>query len=178
MKTFNITITSKNKNSINDFFLFFNKNTMCNFNAIKKYFQKKMEKKKLTILKSPHVNKKAQEQFESRFFKKQFTIQITKNLKYLIFLKKLNYDLFPDTDIKLKCIITNENKKKLGLKVFNPNNFKINKYYSLKTNNFNLKNLNKLKKKKTLSKSLLTQKTTRLLKIFDLYGEFLKHMFE
>jgi ribosomal protein S10 len=88
MKTFNVTITSRNKNSINDFFLFFNGNTVCNLNVIKKYFQKKIEKKKLTILKSPHVNKKAQEQFESRLFKKQFTVQTTKNLKYLIFLKR------------------------------------------------------------------------------------------
>ena len=126
MKTLNVTITSKNKNSIHDFFLFTNKNKICNLSVIKKYFQKKMEKKRLTILKSPHVNKKAQEQFESRFFKKQFTIQTAKNLKYLIFLKKLNYDLFPDIDIKLKCIIINKNVTKLGLKVFNPNQFKIN----------------------------------------------------
>ena len=176
---FNVTITSRNKNSINDFFLFFNQNTVCNLHVIKKYFQKNMEKKRLTILKSPHVNKKAQEQFESRLFKKQFTTQTTKNFKYLIFLKRLNYDLFPDINIKLKCIIADKDNIKLGLKVFNPNNFKINKCYNLKANNLNLKSLNQLKKKdNVLSKSLLDQKANRLLKVFDLYGEFLKHMFE
>ena len=80
---FSVTITSRNKNSTNDFFLFFNENTVYKSNVIKKYFQKKIEKKRLTILKSPHVNKKAQEQFESRLFKKQFTIHTTKNLNYL-----------------------------------------------------------------------------------------------
>ena len=102
---FNVTILSRNKNSINDFFLFFNENTLYNLDVIKKFFQKKIKKKKLTILKSPHVNKKAQEQFESRLFKKQFTIQTTRNFQYLIFLKRLNYNLFPDINIKLKYII-------------------------------------------------------------------------
>ena len=177
IKMFSVTITSRNKNSTNDFFLFFNENTVYKSNVIKKYFQKKIEKKRLTILKSPHVNKKAQEQFESRLFKKQFTIHTTKNLKYLVFLKKLNSDLFPDINIKLKCIITNKDIKKLGLKVFNPNCFKINKYHHFKIQHLNLKNLNQLLKIK-LSKPLLAKKTMRLLKVFDLYGEFLKHMFE
>lgn len=174
MKTFNVTITSRNKNSIGDFFSFFSKNKISSLNALKKYFQKNREKKRLTILQSPHVNKKAQEQFESRLFKRQFTIQTAKNLKYLIFLKRLNYNLFPDINIKLKCVITNKNLKKLGLKIFNPNHFKINKYYNLKTGNFNLKTLNQLKKEKTFSKFILAKKTNRLLKVFDLYGEFLK----
>jgi ribosomal protein S10 len=175
MKTFNITIKSKNKTSINEFFLFFRKTKLYNLNIIKKYFQKKMEKKKLTILKSPHVNKKAQEQFENRLFKKQIKIQTTENLKYLIFLKKLNSKLFPDIKIKLTYKTNNKKKfKKLGLKIFNPNNFKINKYYNFKT-----QNLNQVKKKnKNISKHLLTTKTNRLLKIFDLYGELFKHMFE
>lgn len=178
MKTFNVTITSKNKNSVSDFFSFFSKNVACNFNILKKCFQKSKKKKRLTILKSPHVNKKAQEQFESRIFKKQFTVQTLKNLKYLIFLKRLNYNLFPDVNIKLKYIITDKNSKKLGLKTVNPNYYKINKYYNLKLNNFNLKNLAQLKRKNTTSKLYLAKKTNHLLQVFDLYGEFLKHMFE
>ena len=178
MKTFNVTITSKNKNSISDFLLFFNENKLCNLNVIKKYFQKKMGRGKLTILKSPHVNKKAQEQFESRLFKKQLTIQTTKNLKYLIFLKKLNYDLFPDINIRLKYIINKKDIFKLGLKIFNPNYFKMNKNYNLKDNNFNLQRLNQLKKKTFLLKFLLVKKANHILKVFDLYGELFKHMFE
>lgn len=175
---FNVTILSKNKNSINDFFLFFNENTSHNLDVIKKYFQKKIKKKKLTILKSPHVNKKAQEQFESRLFKKQFTVQTTKNFQYLIFLKKLNYNLFPDINIKLKCIINNKNIQNLGLKTFNPNYLKFNKYSTFKANNVNLQNLNSLIKKKTLSKLAITKNAQRILRVFDLYGEFLKYTFE
>jgi len=149
MKTFNITIKSKNKTSVNEFFLFFNGNKLYNSNVIKKYFQKKAKKKKLTILKSPHVNKKAQEQFENRLFKKQFKIQTTKNQKYLIFLKKINSKLFPDIEIKLKCSTNNKkNIKKLKLKIFNPNNFKINEYYNFKAQNLNLKKFKSIKKKK------------------------------
>ena len=175
---FNVTILSRNKNSINDFFLFFNESTLHNLDVIKKYFQKKIKQKKLTILKSPHVNKKAQEQFESRLFKKQFTIQTTKNFQYLIFLKRLNYNLFPDINIKLKCVINNRNIQKLGLKIFNPNYLKFNKYCTFRANNLDLQSLNSFIKKKTLSKLAVPRKAHRILKVFDLYGEFLKYMFE
>jgi ribosomal protein S10 len=178
MKTFNVTITSKNKNSVSDFFLFLLKNKTYNFNNLKKYFQKNKRKKRLTILKSPHVNKKAQEQFESRVFRKQFTIQTIKNFRYLTLLKRLSYNLFPDIDIKLKYVISSSDSIKLGLKAINPDYYKINKYYNLKANNLDLKNLDQLKQRNTLPKLLLAKKTSRLLKIFDLYGEFLKHMFE
>ena len=174
MKTFNIIITSRNKNSINDFLLFFNKNKFYNLNVIKKCFQKRIEKKKLTILKSPHVNKRAQEQFESRLFKKQLTVKTTKNLKYLIYIKRLGYDLFPDINIRLKYIINNKDILKLGLKIFNPNYFKMNKYYNFIGNNFNVQRLSQLKKKLFLLKLLLVKKANHTLKIFDLYGEFLK----
>lgn len=170
MKTFNLIIKSKNKNSINNFITFFNKNK---FDIIQKYSHKKTKKKRLTILKSPHVNKKAQEQFESRMFKKQLTIQITKSYKYLIFLKKLNYNLFPDISIKIQY---RKNLKLLPLQIFYPNNFKFNKYVILK--NLNVKNLNQQKQNKKLHTNLITKKTNFLLKIFDIYGQFLKLTFE
>lgn len=170
MKTFNLIITSKNKNSINNFIALFNKNK---FDIIQKYSQKKNKKKRLTILKSPHVNKKAQEQFENKILKKQLTIQITKSYKYLIFLKKLNYNLFPDINIKVQY---RKNLKLLPLKIFYPNNFKFNKYINLKS--FNTKNLNQQKENKKSYRTLIAKKTNLLLKIFDIYGEFLKSTFE
>lgn len=42
--------------------------------------------KKITLLKSPHVHKKAREQFELTTFKKVFTITNFKNTKSLLFL--------------------------------------------------------------------------------------------
>jgi ribosomal protein S10 len=141
MKTFNVTITSRNKNSIYNFFLFFNQTTLCNLNGRIKYFQKSVKKRRLTVLKSPHVNKKAQEQFEYRLFKKQFTIQATKIFRYLVFLKKLNYNLFPDIHMKLKLAIRNKSMIKLGLKTFDPNYGKSHKFYSFKIAFFSQKNL-------------------------------------
>jgi len=141
MKTFNVTITSRNKNSIYNFFLFYNKTTLYNLNTRIKYFQKNLKKKRLTLLKSPHVNKKAQEQFEYRFFKKQFAIEVTKNFKYLVFLKKLNYNLFSDVHIRLKHAITNKSIIKLGLKTFDPNYCKLDGSYNFKRSFFTRKNL-------------------------------------
>ena len=166
IKTFKLTILSKNKNSLNHFLLFFNSNAWINLNSTKKYSQKHTKIKKFTLLKSPHVNKKAQEQFEYKILKKEFIIQTIKNFQCLIFLKKLSFYLFPDINIKLKHKITNININKLKLKFFNPNNFKTNKYQNFKIINFNY-----LKKNNNKQKYSLIQKINFLLKIFDLYGE-------
>ena len=148
MNLYQITISSKNKNSIKFFFLLFFKDKKLNFDIIKKYHQKTKNKKVLTILKSPHVNKKAQEQFETRFFYKQFTISSTKVFQYFIFLKKISTSLFSDIKIKIKVISSKKSNKKTEINIFNPDNFKTNRSHSLK-------------------------KTKILLKIFDIYGELL-----
>lgn len=132
MKTFNVTITSRNKNSIYNFFLFFNRTSLRTLNAEIAYCQKNLKKKRLTVLKSPHVNKKAQEQFEYRLFKKQFRIKVTKLFKYLVFLKKLNYNLFSDIRIRLKHAITKKSITKSGLKIFNPNYCTLKRVHNFK----------------------------------------------
>lgn len=178
MKTFNVTITSRNKNSIYNFFLFFNKTSLCILNAKITYCQRNLKKKRLTVLKSPHVNKKAQEQFEYRLFKKQFSIDVTKIFKYLVFLKRLNYKLFPDIHIRLKRVIRNKSTIKSGLKIFDPNCCKLNASYNFKKSFFTRKNLWQMEKKKIAFIFLFRIKGIRLLKLFDLYGESFKSMFE
>ena len=178
MKTFNVTITSRNKNSIYNFFLFFNRATLCNLNARIIYCQKNLKKKRLTVLKSPHVNKKAQEQFEHRLFKKQFRIEVTKIVKYLVFLKKLNYNLFSDIHIKLKCAIKNKSIIKSGLKIFDPNYCKLDAFYNFKESFSMRKNLWQIKKKKIIFIFLFRLKGVRLFKLFGLYGESFKSLFE
>ena len=54
---FNIILKSNSEFSLNEFFLLFNGNKKY---FIKKYFQKTQDKKKFTLLKSPHVNKSYQ----------------------------------------------------------------------------------------------------------------------
>lgn len=162
MKTFTLIIKSKNQTSKDNFLVVFKRITLSNSSSIKKQFSRKINKKKITILKSPHVNKSAQEQFEIRFLKKQFTIKSINIFKYLILLKKLNFNLFSDVDIILKYNIKKKSTKKLGLKVFIPENFKFKKF--LDRGNFNTK-LKLLKKKKNLKKLLIDKKTNLILKI-------------
>jgi ribosomal protein S10 len=152
MKPCNVTIVSNNFNSIQKFFLFFFYNKKINFNTIKKYFQKKKKKKTLTILKSPHVNKTAQEQFEYRIYSKQITIYSSQNFQYLVFLKKINAHLFPDVKIKTKFNMDHSMEKQI--EVLNPTNLKMDLFRE--KNQMNLK-----------------LKTKNIIRTFDTYGELL-----
>lgn len=146
----NIHIFSKTSESIERFLNFFiifhnqKKLTLC-CKTLKK--QKKI--KKFTLLKSPHVNKKAQEQFEIQIFSNEIFIKSTQILKILTTLKHIKTSLFPEIKIVLKFILQNNNKIKS--KVFNPNYF-INNSQNIK-------------------KPLLTKNILKILKIFDIYGQ-------
>ena len=180
MKTFSIIISSKNKTATNDFILFFIKYLIFSSNNIQNYFKNKTKRKRVTILKSPHVNKKSQEQFETKIFKSHLKVQVQKKLKNGVFLKKLIHNTFSNVSIKLKQVLANRNTLKFNLNIFNTNNFKIGVKIQTKnkTENFKLnKKLNVLKKK-TVSKYVITKKTTKLFDVLDLYGEFLTLMFK
>ena len=175
MKPYNITILSKNKQYVDNFSFFFNNNKKPNFYIIKKDLKKKKKKKILTILKSPHVNKTAQEQFEYRVFSKQYLIYSTEYFKYLIFLKKLKTNAFPDLKIIIKFNIYRKNNKQLKIKTFNLDNFNANFYKNLLYQEHILKNLKRLNIEKYKKKNYNSiEKTKILTKIFDLYGELIK----
>ena len=176
MIQYHITITSKNKNSIKDFFLFLNKNFK-NFNIITKYLKKKKSKKVLTILKSPHVNKTAQEQFETRLFTSQISVYYSKkNLLALIFLKKIKTYLFPDIKIKIKFTINKFLLEQTKLKHINPDSFKINFFYQ-KLKNKKLKSIKNYSIKLYNKKQTNFKQTQYLLQVLDIYGNLIKFMF-
>jgi ribosomal protein S10 len=154
MKPCTVTIESNNFNSINKFFFFFFNKKKINFNTIKKYYVKKKKRKILTMLKSPHVNKTAQEQFEYRMYSKQLTVYSSQNFQYLVFLKEIKTHLFPDIKIKIEFQINQSIAKRVEL--LNPNNFQINLF-------------------KNKSKKLLKVEAKNYIKTFDTYGE-LKRM--
>lgn len=168
---YQIQIISKNKVSIKHFIKVFNK-LLQNFNNITKYLKKKRKIKILTILKSPHVNKTAQEQFETRFYFSQINIRYsTKNLHLLIFLKKLKNYVFPDIKIKVKFLISYSSIRKTQTQLLNPNNFDFQGFYKkLPTNNINFF---KDQKSYYLVNNNFKQ-TQYLLKIFDIYGNLIK----
>lgn len=127
----NIYVYSKNYNLIRRFLIFvaryllFNKKLKIKIRA--SAFPRRIKKKKFTILKSPHVNKIAQEQFEYYFCKKQVVLNSYQSLVLLIILKKIRTQLFPDLNIKIK--LSNDNFL-LNSKIvnnLNPNNYQVSK---------------------------------------------------
>jgi ribosomal protein S10 len=133
----NLKISSKNKESLKKFlkvFLFFCKKNKINFFI--KYFSQKQKTHIFTILKSPHVNKKAQEQFEYRLFSKQLNIFSFQILKFIITLKKIQTKLFPDIKIKIKFILNTKKLNKYKITSLAPKNFNLcmfeNKNHHLK----------------------------------------------
>ena len=167
MKHYHLTIISKNKTTLINFFKFFANKKLININFLQKYFKNKTKKKFLTILKSPHINKSAQEQFEMRFFSKKTTIYSPKNFQSLIFLKKIKLNIFPDIKIKIKFFA---NKKlKIKTQLLNPNNFQLN-YYDSFIKQSSYVNSHQFIKKPKNDKPPIRQ-IDNFLKILDSYGE-------
>ena len=161
MKNLQIIIRSIDKNSIYKFIVFF-----CKKNILKKQLYKQTIKKKITILKSPHVNKKAQEQFEKNIFITILSIW-TKNLfQFLIFLKKINNNAFSDCFISIKYKI---NSVISDFKCFNIIDFKVSKYFMFC---YIYKKQNKIL---FLQNLFLINKINLFLKMFEIFGEFLKY---
>jgi len=101
-----LRIFSRNQLKINSFLALLLKNIPNTNNyAIKKHFQRKKKKRIITILKSPHINKNAQEQFEFKIFCKQLIFYSSKIMKFIIILKKLLANVFPEIKIKVKFSI-------------------------------------------------------------------------
>ena len=159
MTKYKITLYSKNKESL-DHFLKFLKYSL----KIQKvqeplnYLKKKKERKRISVLTSPHVNKTAQEQFEYTVYSIKLTFYSYRTKKCLVLLKRIKNQLFPDINMKVSLKGSVENRgyflKKISL---NPNNFTFNlsrlnyvnqKLYFKKINNnrINVKNANLLKK--------------------------------
>jgi ribosomal protein S10 len=169
--TVNLFIRTKNKNSLKKFIYFLSENVNKNFNSINFYYQKKKKKKIITLLKSPHVNKTAQEQFEMKYFSKKLKIITTQTFKFLIFLKNIKNFLFSDIQIKTKFTCNSKEQFLSRKKILNLDNLPFK--YSIKQNK-NLINKN-FKDTKTFVKKIYTNKnkylnSKNLLKLIDFAG--------
>lgn len=120
-----------------------------------KIHNKIRKKKVVTLLKSPHINKSAQEQFEIRYFARQIFIFTPKKLKYFMFLKKVLNNLFSHTKTKITILTScNNDLNFINNKTLNFKHIKKNvKPTKLLKNKINVKNLiskkfeNNIKKK-------------------------------
>lgn len=111
MTKYNLVLYSKNQNSLNHFLEFVQYNNKSkNFHALKNLSKKKKTRKKISVLKSPHVNKTAQEQFEYVYYSIKMSLYPWEIKKYLILLKKTKNQLFPDLKIKIRAQFSKKNQ--------------------------------------------------------------------
>ena len=76
----------------------------------------------ITVLKSPHVNKTAQEQFEYRLYSKKILINSFKPSIFLLVLKKIKSFSFPGISLKVIGVCNKSNKLSKTLRLFAPRN--------------------------------------------------------
>ena len=121
-----IDVYSKNSKSLKNFLRFFNSEKITEILKIlivKNKTTKPQKKKVITVLKSPHVNKTAQEKFEYRIYKARLKCFVPQIMLLLIFLKKIKFNSFPDIKFKLN-LISNYSIENRNLKTsININNF-------------------------------------------------------
>lgn len=166
MKQYCLTIASKNERSLESFLNFFSKYSKTQFNILNQSTKKKTKRQFFSLLKSPHVNKTAQEQFEFRTFIAKINVTTSYSSKNFIFLKKLANQLFHDVSINLRLSTSFYLLKKNKLIPFYPDNFKFfNKQYT----HVNYKQ----RPPKESLKNKKFSKLVNVLKIFDIFGETL-----
>ena len=118
---FQLQILAKDKKVLELFTIFFLKlqKTSSTWKVI--FNSKKREL--ITVLKSPHVNKTAQEQFEYRIYSKKILINSFKPSIFLLVLKKIKKFSFPGISLKIIGVCNKSNKLVSILRLFAPKNF-------------------------------------------------------
>ena len=137
---FFLKVTAKNKNSLNNF-LFFIKTLKYPIKIIKNSFKYK-KKKFLTVLKSPHVNKDAQEQFEFKFYSKEIMLWSPQIKILFLVLKKIVKTDFSGIQVKVFCFFDEKVQSNFLLNLLNP--------YNLSLKFFKTRIYNELKMYKTI----------------------------
>jgi ribosomal protein S10 len=167
MQTCHLILSSKNKQSLDRAFFFIINNFK--YNILQKSFVKKTKKQFFTILKSPHINKKAQEQFEYNIFSRQLTLYFLENSAHIYFLKKTQKNIFSNVKLTIKFASNKKKEKDLRIQVFDPCNFKLNIFNTILPKNNSL--INQKNFKNTFTNQNALKEIKSFLKILDTYGE-------
>jgi len=171
MRQYSLKIESKNEKSLKYFLLFFFKHLKTKFNIIQKPTIAKTNRKIITFLKSPHVNKTAQEHFDMHLFSRKILVKGYSLEKTLIFSKKVLTRLFQDISIHLELVTSKHVSKKSSLSLFNPNKNK------LSNKNFSKANLKRYKQKIKLKNFIHRQNSwvplINFLNTISVFGETL-----
>ena len=122
MTKYRIRLYSKDKKSLHHFLKFLKRSTRTqNFQLSFNLLRKRKAKKKVTVLKSPHVNKTAQEQFGYTIHSIEMSCCSWEIKKYLVLLKRVRNQLFPSVKIQINGKFSGT-KKPLKELLFNPTN--------------------------------------------------------
>lgn len=123
-----LSIYSKNLNSLTDFLKFFYKFKTNKIFKIKFCTVQSQQQRQfffLSTLKSPHVNKKAQEQFGYYTYSKKLKINIFQIAKFLAIWKTVNTALFSDIKINTRFQLCNKPVKLKVTDKINVDKFKL-----------------------------------------------------
>lgn len=167
-----LSIQSKNTNSLMNFLKFFYK---LEKKRILKLYTKQYQKKKknsfFSVLRSPHVNKKSQEQFEYNIHNKKLKVQVYQLNKFLCMWKWIKTKLFFDVTITVcfllkRNVITKFTYKKTDYERFLTPTLKTS---SMSVFRVKPQNIPRISKKKAI---FLPNKTKQILfKLIDIQGE-------
>jgi ribosomal protein S10 len=174
MKTFYISLHSKNGRSLKKFLKFF-KNTFRYLKTLQKILYKKKKRKIMAILKSPHVNKRAQEQFEINTLPVSMRIRLNRPFGFFTILKNIKTYLFPDINVKLRPVFSKEKQLSIEKYFFNINNFRLKLPTIRSKIRQNLKQTALLQNKNLARRTLKRRKfskvvSRKILCLLDIYG--------
>ena len=157
---FYLKVSSKDKKVLNNFVKCLSR--LENSSTTLKCFSKKRKRKFITILKSPHVNKTAQEQFEYRFYSKRFLVNSFKPFSFFLKLKKIKNTTFPGLNLKIKGLFNKPQNQEKILTIIDPDNIILKKGVNIKKN----------------KQEILKKSEQQYIQLFDCYGEIcLKNAF-
>lgn len=123
---FNIHICTKNYKSLQNFVKTISKKSLLKLLSVTNSTYSIERKNKIfTVLKSPHVNKTAQEHFEQNFYSKKFKIYSYKPFLFLVFLKTLKQNHFTDLTFKIEVVNQPQKHKQILKNKINPDNFSV-----------------------------------------------------
>jgi ribosomal protein S10 len=175
---FYLKVSCKDKRILKKFINFFPK--IKSFPTVLKSFPISEKRKFVTVLKSPHVNKTAQEQFEYRFYSKHFLIRSFKPFTFFSCLKKLKTLSFPGVNLKIKGQFERNKTNKHSLKMISPDNIVLENSSQVYTCEQRFKINLRAKTVQTVSKNLEANflLSKKYIQLFDLYGEtYLRNVF-
>lgn len=153
-----IKVSAKDKKVLKNFSQFILKSQLTS--NFLQTLPKRNLRKFITVLKSPHVNKTAQEQFEFRIYTKEFVINSFKPFTFFLILKKMNNLSFSGLNLKIESLSKTNTKKKLI--ALNPDSVNLNivEKLNLSSNTESLKCQN-------------FSSLNRYIQMFDCHGEII-----